>query len=76
MPHLHQLHAGDGADEVARLLANALSVREVACILVGHAHLHLSVRRRQANLDEPLGQVFDTSFQLGVEVLEVRAAAG
>src|SRR5216683_5413809 len=41
VPHLDQLDAGDGTDEVARLLADALRMREVARVLVRDAHLHL-----------------------------------
>jgi len=32
VPHLDQLDARHGPDEVTRLLANALGVREMACI--------------------------------------------
>ena len=54
MSHLDQLHARYGADQVARLLANALRVGEVARVLVGDAHRDVPPRGRQPNLDQPL----------------------
>ena len=44
-------------------------------ILVGDAHRHLAGRRWKAHVNEPLAQVFHASLQLGVEILQVRAAA-
>jgi len=74
--HLDEIDAGDGADQIARLLANPLGMREMARILVGHAQFHLAIGRRKADLGQPLAQVFDAPFEGRVEVLEVSAAAG
>ena len=63
MPHLDEIDAGHGADELARLLADALGVGEVACVLVGDAHFDVAVGRRQSNLRQPLGQVLDAAFE-------------
>jgi len=65
-----------GPNQVARRLADALRVCQVAGVLVAHAHLHLALRLGQPDLDEPLRQVLHTPLQLGIEILEVGAASG
>src|SRR5216683_3247168 len=69
--HLDELDTGYGTDEVARLLPDALSVREVACVLVRHPHLHLTLGSGQPDLGQPLGQILDPPLELRVEVLQV-----
>ena len=52
-----QIHAGNGADQLARGFADFLSVREVAGILIGDAQRNLTERRGQAELGEEFGDV-------------------
>ena len=51
-------------------------MRKVARVLVRHLQLHVALRLRQADLGEPFAEVLHASFQVGVEVLQMRAAAG
>ena len=47
----------------------------MARVLVGHAQLDLALRLRQADLGQPFAQILHPSFQLGIEILQVRSAA-
>src|SRR5260370_1624079 len=69
--HLDELDTGYGTDKVARLLPDALSVREVARVLVRHPHLHLTLGSGQSDLGQPLRPILDTPLELWVEVFEV-----
>src|SRR6266851_5288520 len=62
--HLDELDTRYRPNEVARLCADSLSVREVARILIRDAHVDRTLRSRQTDLDEPLSQILHAPFEL------------
>ena len=76
VPHLDKVNARQRADQIPRLLLDPLRVREMTRVLIRDPDPHLMSRRGEADLGQPFSEVFDPAFQLGVEILEVRAATG
>src|SRR5690606_42116959 len=56
---LRNVQAGDGAQELAGLGSHALSVRQVAGVVVGDRHRQRMARSRGTELDEHLADVAD-----------------
>lgn len=82
--NLQQLYAGDRPQQLAWLIANALSVGEMAGVVIGHAALKPVPRRPRRDRGQHLGDILDPRGEgagfLGAKELPVllhrRAAAG